>query len=171
MPGPGSFLPRPKRMRKGFWVPALWLLISFFSFSPSAAGQEGHLLVRNTASEEILFRFPVSQGQRFTIRYIHSVDLSPVWEDFSAWAQAGIVLERTCFFMFGAGMGHWEGRGRITGDENGRICIEEMHQPLGSFLLRVGLPGVDHTLMIGEHKIHLSELIPGERVELCVSFP
>jgi len=107
-------------------------------------------------------------GDTFTLRYIHSVDHAPVFEVFRAVRGKGLVLVETYFQMFGAGMGHWEGHGKIVQD--GRwIKIKDINQPLGCFLLRVGTPGVDHTILYHGEEWNLSEKAAGRLVEVMIA--
>lgn len=73
------------------------------------------------------------------------------------------MLTDTYFRMFGAGMGHWEGHGRVVQDGKW-IRITDMDYPVDRFILRVGRPGVDHTLLIGYREFNLSETAAGHRV-------
>ncbi|GBC62412.1 DUF1850 domain-containing protein [Desulfonema ishimotonii] len=125
------------------------------------------LVVRDYETGKALLNLPVRYEQQFTIRYIHSVDISPVFEVFRIDEKKGFVLEETYFRMFGAGMGHWEGHGRLTYDGQW-TRIRDMNYPVGSFILRVGSKGVDHTLILGNRSVNLSEMAEGRRVEvLC----
>jgi len=107
--------------------------------------------------------FPLARGEQFEICYIHSVDRKPVCEVFRLEEEAGIVLQETYFRMFGAGMGHWQGHGTVV-EEKGWMKIKDINRPLGSFILRVGSPGVDHILTVGEERVNLSQKAPGKRV-------
>ncbi|MBW1713636.1 MAG: DUF1850 domain-containing protein [Deltaproteobacteria bacterium] len=102
-------------------------------------------------------------GERFTLHYIHSVDKAPVWEEHSVDAAGRIFIEEERFVMFGAGMGHWAGHGRLT-SRDGYQVIEDIHQPTGQFVLRVGSPGVDHTVIWRGTRTNLSALAPGRAV-------
>ena len=126
------------------------------------------LLVRDYVSQEILLDLPVCYGDSFTIRYIHSVDISPVFEVFRIEKGTGLVLEETYFRMFGAGMGHWQGHGKLTHDGTW-TRIQDINNKLGRFILRVGSKGVDHTILFGEQAINLSDIAAGRRVEVFVS--
>ena len=127
-----------------------------------------HLFIRDHETRQVLFRFPLRYGADFTIRYIHSVDHFPVYEVFRVSREKGIVLRETYFPMFGAGMGHWEGHGKLIQDGKW-IKIRDIDQPLGQFLLRVGSPGVDHTIVINGNECNLSGSVPGRRVEVMLS--
>jgi len=131
------------------------------------AGGKAALLVCDHNSKEIILKTPFAYGQTFSIRYIHSVDHSPVFEVFTAKKGEGLVLKETYFRMFGAGMGHWEGHGKIV-QEGQWIKIKDINQSLGSFILRVGSQGVAHTILMGEKEWNLSQRAAGRRVEVMI---
>jgi len=144
----------------------LCILVLLTAAAPSPATR---LIIRETETGRLLVNLPIDWNECFTIRYIHSVDISPVFEKFRADEKCGLVLEETWFRMFGAGMGHWEGRGRLTLDDNRMTHITDMDSTLGSFLLRVGSKGVDHTVLFRDQEINLSDMAAGKRVEVFVS--
>jgi hypothetical protein len=130
-------------------------------------GGKAVLLVRDYSSKEIILKTPFDYGETFAIRYIHSVDQTPVFEVFTAKKGQGLVLKETYFRMFGAGMGHWEGHGKIV-QEGQWIKIKDIHQSLGSFILRVGSQRVAHTILMGEKEWNLSQQAAGRRVEVMI---
>lgn len=140
----------------------LILLFLLPAMSVSAAAGQPHLVVRDYASGKIIMSLKVKSGDRFTIRYIHSVDKKPIFEQFRLDPDRGLVLEKTWFRIFGAGLGHWPGHGQLT-QKDGWITIDKMNYTLGSFVLRIGSPGVDHTIIYHQHEINLSALAPGRR--------
>jgi len=114
------------------------------------------LLVTDPASGEEVVNVPLNRDETFTIRYVHSVDGTPVFEIFETDSRGRLALQATYFRMFGAGMGHWEGRGKV--DFDGRwTWIRDIHETLGEFILRVGSPRVDHTILYRNREIHLSD--------------
>ncbi|MBN2033974.1 MAG: DUF1850 domain-containing protein [Deltaproteobacteria bacterium] len=121
------------------------------------------LVIEDAKGGKKIAAFPLNWGEQFEICYIHSVDLTPVCEIFSLHWRHGIVLHETYFRKFGAGMGHWEGHGRVV-DEGEWIKIKDIEKPLGRFLLRVGTQGVDHTLRIGNTTLNLSKTLAGRLV-------
>ena len=136
----------------------------------AGAGVTPRLMVRSFESRATLLDLPVSYGQDITIRYVHSVDRSPVFEVFTATREYGLVLKETYFRMFGAGMGHWQGHGRVV-QADGWIRIVDINRPIGPFVLRIGSAGVDHTLISTDWEINLSGIAPGRRVEIFLSAP
>jgi len=106
---------------------------------------------------------PLQPGERFTLRYIHSVNRAPIWEVHSADRDGNIHIEQERFVMFGAGMGHWPGHGTLTSRGPYQV-IENIHAPIGDFVLRVGDHDVDHTIIWRERPLYLSRLAPGRAV-------
>ncbi|MCB2187040.1 MAG: DUF1850 domain-containing protein [Deltaproteobacteria bacterium] len=98
---------------------------------------------------------PLEPGEPFTLNYIHSVDHAPIWEVHTADRDGRIFVEEERFVMVGAGMGDLPGRGRFTGRDGVQV-IENLHYPLGGFVLRVGSPGVDHTIIWRGQRFNLS---------------
>jgi len=140
----------------------LMFLFSLLVGSALAAAGQPHLVVRDLDSGRIILALKVKTGDRFIIRYIHSVDKKPIFEQFRLDPERGLVLEKTWFRIFGAGLGHWPGHGQLT-QKDGWITIDKMNYTLGSFVLRIGSPGVDHTILYQQQKINLSALAPGRR--------
>ena len=60
-------------------------------------------------------------------------------------------------------MGRMPGVGRMV-QRGPYEVIEEMHMPTGNFILRVGSPGVDHTLIWRGRCMNLSAKIPHQAV-------
>jgi hypothetical protein len=134
--------------------------------------QSGHAAVLELVIKSFkgapLIRIPVRQGDIFSLYYIHSVDISPVYEVFAVDAKKGIVLMQSCMKMFGAGFDPWQAHGKIV-EEKGWLKMKGLHVPLGSFLLRIGAPTVDHTLKIKGMTLYLSRMMPEKRVWFGIS--
>jgi hypothetical protein len=154
---------QPNRFRQpGLFI--FWAIIFLSASGLGAASSDcgPQLVVSNFSTAEVITSLKVKTGDRFTIRYIHSVDKTPIFEEFRLDREQGLVLEKTWFTMFGAGLGHWPGHGDLTQDANW-ITIDHIEQPLGSFILRIGALSVGHTIIYHDQKINLSRLAPGVR--------
>lgn len=106
---------------------------------------------------------PLAPGERFTLHYYHSVENTPIWEVHSMDASGTIFIEEERYEKFGAGMGKMPGVGRMVKQGN-QEAIVDMHMPVGAFVLRVGSPGVDHTLIWRGRRFNLSEKFFHQRV-------
>jgi hypothetical protein len=107
---------------------------------------------------------PLQPDERFTIRYYHSVENAPIWEEHSLDATGRIFIEEERYLKFGAGMGRMPGVGRMVRRGEYEV-IEDMHMPTGNFVLRVGSPGVDHTIIWRGRSKNLSAVAP--HVAVC----
>jgi hypothetical protein len=111
-----------------------------------------------------LLVLPLAPGERFTLHYYHSVENAPIWEEHSLDETGRIYIEEERYLKFGAGMGRMPGVGRMVRRGPYEV-IEDMHMPTGDFILRVGSPGVDHTVIWREHSTNLSAVAPHEAVQ------
>lgn len=126
-----------------------------------AASLPGGLLLKVTPVKggKPLAQLWLAPGEKFTIRYNHSVEDAPIWETHSLDAQGRIYIEEERYLKFGAGMGKMPGVGHMV-QRGPYEAIEDMHMPTGNFILRIGSPGVDHTLIWRGHRINLSAVAP-----------
>ena len=111
-----------------------------------------------------LLVLPLEPGERFTVHYYHSVENAPIWEEHSLDRQGNIYIEEERYLKFGAGMGRMPGVGRMV-RRGPYEAIEDMHMPTGDFVLRVGSPGVDHTIIWRGLGKNLSAVVPHEAVQ------
>jgi hypothetical protein len=114
-----------------------------------------------------LLALPLEPGERFTLHYYHSVENAPIWETHSVDAAGRIYIEEERYLKFGAGMGKMPGIGRMVRRGPYEV-IENMHMPTGDFVLRVGSPGVDHTVIWRGTRTNLSERAAHEAVRFTV---
>jgi len=111
-----------------------------------------------------LLVLPMIPGERFTLHYYHSVENAPIWEEHSLDETGRIFIEEERYLKFGAGMGRMPGVGRMVRRGPYEV-IEDMHMPTGDFILRIGSPGVDHTVIWRGHQVNLSALAPHVAVQ------
>ena len=107
---------------------------------------------------------PLEAAERFTIHYYHSVENAPIWEEHSLDENGRIFIEEERYLKFGAGMGRMPGVGRMVRRGPYEV-IEDMHMPTGNFVLRIGSPGVDHTIIWRGRKKNLSAIAPHTAVQ------
>jgi hypothetical protein len=94
----------------------VWLFSICIVPMAGAVSERHFLEVIDLSSNATILSLPLFLDETFTIRYIHSVDHSPVCEVFELDQEGRLTLQATYFKMFGAGMGHWQGRGYIDFD-------------------------------------------------------
>lgn len=126
----------------------------------------GGLELRITPLKETgpLLVLPVDEGEPFTVRYMHSVENAPIWETHSVDGRGRIFIEEERYLKFGAGMGRMPGVGRMV-RRGPYEAIENMHMATGDFILRIGSPGVDHTVLWRGTETNLSSLAPHAAVK------
>ncbi|MCD4721174.1 MAG: DUF1850 domain-containing protein [Desulfobacula sp.] len=126
----------------------------------------GGLVLQVTLVKEkkLLLALPLKLKERFTIHYYHSVENSPIWEEHSMDETGKIYIEEERYEKFGAGMGKMPGVGRMVKRGIYEV-IEDMHMPVGNFILRVGSSGVDHTIIWRNQQYNLSDTIPHKAVK------
>ena len=115
-----------------------------------------------------LLVLPLEAGEPFTIHYTHSVENAPIWEVHSLDASGRIFIEAERYEKFGAGMGKMPGVGRMV-KRGPYEVIEDMHMPIGNFTLRIGSPGVDHTVIWRGTRTNLSTLAPHVAVQFSAT--
>ena len=111
-----------------------------------------------------LLVLPMKPGERFTLHYYHSVENAPIWEEHSLDEKGRIFIEEERYLKFGAGMGRMPGVGRMVRRGPYEV-IEDMHMPTGNFILRIGSPGVDHTVIWRDRRSNLSAVAPHVAVQ------
>lgn len=125
-------------------------------------GQE--LQVTLVKEKKPVLVLPLKPGERFTIHYYHSVENAPIWEEHSMDETGKIYIEEERYEKFGAGMGKMPGVGRMV--KRGIYeAITDMHMPTGDFILRVGSPGVDHTIIWRDQRYNLSDTMAHKAVK------
>jgi hypothetical protein len=144
---------------KGLLILGVLLVGVWYLATPSSL----ELRVEPVTGGAPLLVVPLDDGEGFTLHYIHSVDREPIWEVHSVDSTGQIFIEEERFVMVGAGMGDLPGRGRWTGS-GGLQSIKDMHYPIGEFVLRIGSPGVDHTILWRDTRINLTTMAAGTAV-------
>ena len=84
--------------------------------------------LRPFSDGEIIFKQKVQPGDKFTLKYTHSVALTPVWEIFIIDKDYQIILIETDFLDHGAGLPYSAFDQEIFVEEEGRFKIKNMHR-------------------------------------------
>lgn len=93
-----------------------------------------------------VLRIPARENQIFIVKYIHSVALTPV-EDFFKIQNKKILLEKTLYRDFGAGLPHSLDEGQKMTIEGGKISVAGYKQIFDKLDMRVGRIA-NHTLIL-----------------------
>jgi hypothetical protein len=150
---------KPILFRKGFFFPLLLLvLIAFFPLSS--------LEVRDIDDNRVLFMSPISKGETFEIRYIHSVEKVPVAGIFRVSDGNRIEVRESIFSSYGAGLPFDTSREDIT-FEGDRMRIR--HRDVVIDRLRIFIsPFTNQQLMYSGRRVDLSSVREGHIVEIRV---
>src|SRR5665648_361456 len=121
------------------------------------------LELRSFSDSEIVFSQKVQPGDKFTLKYTHSVALTPVWEIFIIDENCQIILIETDFLDHGAGLPYTTFENEIFVEEEGRFKIKNMYRIIPSpIYYRIGAVRENIFYFKGE-EINLSSLV-GDRL-------
>ena len=115
------------------------------------------LVLRNGDTDEEIARFRVSEGDEFSVTFIHSVNQYPLTDVYEI-RDGKIYVVRTIYNNFGAGVQTEIEEGQtLEINENGEMVVSgfNMEMPWLSYI--VGTVS-DHTLTLHEKEISLREL-------------
>lgn len=112
---------------------------------------------------------PVRAGTAVTIRFIHSVQKTPVWEYLSVNDRAdGFCLHKTKYQSFGVGLPFMESDGSFR-HEGDYFIMDHMERPFPQLHLRTGV-GTRLTVTIADTACPLYQYLPdGSAVDIRVA--
>lgn len=144
----------------------IFLLITLAMLMASCGLLEKHLKVVAVEENKIVKSIPVRAGIPLTIKFIHSVQKTPVEEDLEFDGQAWIV-HRTRYKSQGVGLPFMESDGDFR-REGEWLVMDGMERRIENLSLRTGV-GTQLTLMLDGDEIKLFEQFePGTRIDLIV---
>jgi hypothetical protein len=108
---------------------------------------------------ELIFKQKVQPGDKFTLKYTHSVALTPVWEIFIINKDYQIVLIETDFLDHGAGLPYTTFENEIFVEEEGKFKIKNMHRIIPTpIYYRIGAVR-ENVFYFKDEEINLSSLL------------
>lgn len=132
-------------------------LIALF-FLPCIKG----VAIKDYRTGKLLDCHTAGAGGIFSIRYIHSVNKSPV-EDFFVIGDGGdIILEKTVFMSFGAGVPAASDDGGKLDVYDDRIEVTGINRRIDNFLLFVGVTA-EHRFKMDRDEFLLRQISPPQR--------
>jgi hypothetical protein len=115
--------------------------------------------IANPNNGKVIFECKMNPGDSFKVSYIHSVNRSPIDDYFVIGADYDIILVRTVFRSFGAGVPSEPEPGQVWRQFPDRIEIDRINRSLPDYRLFVG--GVsDHRFTFKNRTFHLNRLAP-----------
>lgn len=107
------------------------------------------LIASDMRTEEYLKAWRLGSDSAFTVKYTHSVQLTPVWEIYEA-RDGEIILKETIFQSFGAGLPSTSPYDFEIIEQGFRLYNIDMK--ITDLTYRVGAVRADHKLIIGENQ-------------------
>ncbi len=112
---------------------------------------------------ELIFKQIIQSGDKFILKYTHSVALTPVWEIFIINKSYQIILVETDFLDHGAGLPYTTFDKEIFVEEEGRFKIKNMHRIMPTpIYYRIGVVR-ENIFYFKDEEINLSSLV-GDRL-------
>jgi len=137
----------------------IFIITCFFVFAVPVVRQ---FLIVDYKTDKILYSSSVKPGDKFSITYIHSVNKSPVEDQFELAEDFTILLRKSIFKSFGAGVPSNLNDGDKFEYFDDRIEVSYNSSRINKFILFVGVIADHHFLMNGRD-IKLNELSPPQR--------
>ncbi|MDI6637480.1 MAG: DUF1850 domain-containing protein [Bacillota bacterium] len=132
---------------------ALAVLVAAAALVPAFKALE----VREWRTGRLLYFARMPAGSRFEVRFIHSVERTPVREVFAAGPDLVMYLVETVYESFGAGLPTTADEGARLVLEDGKIRITGLHRRIGELVLSVSsVPG--HALVVSGETVPLADL-------------
>lgn len=117
----------------------------------------GSLTLRYRDSGQLIASYPLSEGDRFSVTFVHSVNQTPVTDIYEI-EDGRIFVEECLYYSFGAGVQTALDPGEtLTETEDGGMLIGNIHENRDNVGYIVGTVS-DHVLRIGDKEISLREL-------------
>ena len=146
----------------GFLIAIIIIIILFFI--------PVHTLeLRSFSDGEIVFSQKVQSGDKFILKYTHSVALTPVWEIFIIDKDYQIILIETDFLDHGAGLPYTTFENEVFVEEGGRFKIENMHRIIPTpIYYRIGAIR-ENIFYFKDKEINLSSLVGDKLLTLEIN--
>lgn len=146
-----------KRLRIVCAAAALLLLVTAAA-AAFYVRHNGYLVLTDGRSGHEYGRYPLAEGETFSVGFIHSVNKSPL-TDYYTVEDGAIYVEKTVYYNFGAGVQTELGDGQtLTYGDDGSMIVSGFHQEMADLVYIVGTVS-DHTLGLpGGKEISLREL-------------
>ena len=115
------------------------------------------MILSDVRTEKIMLILPLPENREFTVRWTHSVELTPWEEIFRVDKENKIILDRTRFKSFGAGVPDYAGDKASL--EDGYVMYSNINKEMPGLVY--GISDIaKHTLIIENDTYKLYEFIP-----------
>ena len=142
-------------------------LVLLTVFSASAFEKPYELQVLRAKDKTILWATPIGKVDVFHLKYIHSVDGTPVEENYRFDEKGTIIIVSTRFKMIGAGIEFHPSVGTLCLDGEW-VILNDINRKIARYLLRVGSIA-KQKIAVGNSLLELLNIAhSGELVEICI---
>ena len=146
----------------GLFIVIIIIIILFFI-------QVYTLEIKTFSDGKIVFSQKVQPGDKFILKYTHSVALTPVWEIFIIDKDYQIVLIETDFLDHGAGLPYTTFENEIFVEEEGKFKIKNMHSIIPTpIYYRIGAVR-ENIFYFKDKEINLSSLVGDKLLTLEIN--
>jgi hypothetical protein len=136
------------------------------AFSLFQVPQENIKLVfQHARTGEVFLEFPVKVGDEVTLSWIHSVEKTPWNETYQVNDDYQLLLKRTSFKSYGAGVPHQKGESRT---ENGLIIYDKINELFDELSWIHSHNTKHHLIMNDEMIVSFEELPHHEPIKLSI---
>jgi len=116
------------------------------------------LVLKNRESGRIYAAFPVKNGDRFSVEFVHSVNNSPVRDIYEIRNSSEIYVVETDYYSFGAGVQTELNPGEtLEYGPDGSMQVKNIDKHIPDLIYVVGTVS-DHKLCIGDEEVSLRGL-------------
>lgn len=144
------------------------VLLPLSSLNAAELEQKYQLIIRSLSSDALIY-FTLADTS-FCLQWNHSVTHIHVSDCFII-RDAQLFLDYSIQPDFAAGLGHFEGRGTLTSNDDGTYLIYDINEPIqdNRLRLRVGSNAVAHTLQNDQNSLNLSQLFARQAVTVSLA--
>ncbi|MGM0379686.1 MAG: DUF1850 domain-containing protein [Bacillota bacterium] len=138
----------------------IFIIISFYFIKIPV------LTLKHFQKDKILYSVYINEKDEFLVKWIHSVELTPWEEIFRIGKNKEIILDRTRFKQFGAGVPD-KANGKII-YKNGYIIYDNINRKISLIPYAISKLA-KHTFIIKNKTIRLYKLVPdGDRINIYI---
>ena len=131
------------------------LLLILFSLYTTLFHKEA-LIIKDLSKDSVIFVKEINPGDEFTMRWMHSVELQPWEEIFRIDPEYNIILDRTRFKSFGAGVP--DSAGNKTEIKDGYVIFSGINRIIPD--LRYGISDfAKHTFYFKNKELELYKIV------------
>lgn len=151
----------------GGLVLLILVLASLLTPGKAAAGNTGwHLVIRQAADQETLYKAPIQPGDDLTFHWVHSVEHFRWQEEILVTEQGTLMIVESRFEGFGAGIPH-ENPGGVR-VEDGRVILENVNREVEQYQWLHSHTALPEILLQGDVMLTGSQLPHHQALEMTI---